>query len=948
MSEHFWAEEIIETYLAGGLEPAERERLERHVAECAECAGALDVARVNDQRLEALFVPVRPDGGLEERMIRELRAAPARRGFRPLPRWGKIVAGVAAMLLLGACGAGVVAVMEEGLLEPLWADVANPDEQAGESSWHYRSYIRLNPNTPLGMDWGADGVEDYRRSVLSAEKKAEEIVGSLIDGTIPNGRAANKFKNLPGSALHLEMMGDVAGSFYGRSGATRNVQPDKDENWAYREHLRDAKAGQAASVYGLDFSPDGKKLSSAGADKMELPKSEQGAEVSAPVQKNPLESVGIRDGDKSNPPTNLPAPGGIGQGGPIAGIPLAGSFWGRSDKTRESQLKIPSYFKPGDTFLKKRIDPNDLYNIAAAPVGEKKVNDEPKKDKKPDPQKTEPAKDPVAQPAGRKIIRSGEVDFEVESFDDSVAVIVTLVRATNGGFIATVNSDKLANGKVRGSVVIRVPPDELDKLVLDLRKELGKKGELKGQRIGSQDVTKQYTDMESRLRAARTMEDRLLKIIKDGKGEIKDLVAAEKELGVWRTRIEELEGELRYYGNLVSLSTLTVNLSEKEIRTAAAVAERERVQAGIEVEDVEKAYQDALKTIAELKGRVTKSELKQHAAGQLNAILHFEVAPESAGLMRDRLRQLGTMARLEVDRVQEAEGAGKMPLTGKVNRGDTQFLVSIYNLANVQPRETIAIQIAATDVPKAFADLRDAVAKAKGRVINSNLSEKDRQNISAALEFDIRRTGESAVQTALNEAGELLSRTANRVPEGDNVSDAKVHYKLDIMPASTIPPRETTKLGLEVADVALTLKAFSETVKESKGRIVVPARIAQEKSGRVTALVVYDVPLSAGPGVIEEFKKSGQVRVHDVTPNPQAPEGKLALARIEVVMSNELLVPRDEGLWSQIRNGISFSLRGLSLSASWLIVGILFVLPWVLLLWVVVWVGRKVLRKRAT
>ena len=121
--------------------------------------------------------------------------------------------------------------------------------------------------------------------------------------------------------------------------------------------------------------------------------------------------------------------------------------------------------------------------------------------------------------------------------------------------MATVSSDKLPNGKVKGSIAVRVPPEHLDSLVLDLRKELGKAGELKGQRIGSQDITKQYTDLESRLRAARTMETRLLQIIKEGKGEIKQLLEAEKELGVWRTRIEECEGELRYYGNLVSLST---------------------------------------------------------------------------------------------------------------------------------------------------------------------------------------------------------------------------------------------------------------------------------------------------------------------------------------------------------------------------------------------------------
>ena len=69
----------------------------------------------------------------------------------------------------------------------------------------------------------------------------------------------------------------------------------------------------------------------------------------------------------------------------------------------------------------------------------------------------------------------------------------------------------------------------------------------------------------------------------------------------------------------------------------------------------------ALAAVAEAKGRVTKSELKQHSAGQFSAVLQFEVAPEAAGPLRDRLKQLGNMVRLEIDRVQQAEGGTAPP-----------------------------------------------------------------------------------------------------------------------------------------------------------------------------------------------------------------------------------------------------------------------------------------------
>src|SRR5205823_2553468 len=157
------------------------------------------------------------------------------------------------------------------------------------------------------------------------------------------------------------------------------------------------------------------------------------------------------------------------------------------------------------------------------------------------------------------------MEFEIDSFYSSIDTIGGILKKlTKGrGFIATTNSDKLPNGKMRGAIVVRMPPEFLDDFLKDLRDSLGKTGELKSQRIGSQDVTKAYTDTESELRAARAVEGRLIEIIKTGKGEIKDLIAAERELGTWRTKIEKMEGEIRYYNNQVGLSTLTINLVEK-------------------------------------------------------------------------------------------------------------------------------------------------------------------------------------------------------------------------------------------------------------------------------------------------------------------------------------------------------------------------------------------------
>ena len=704
---------------------------------------------------------------------------------------------------------------------------------------------------------------------------------------------------------------------------------------------------------------------------------------------------------------------------------------------------------------------------------------------------------------------------------------------------------------MRGSVVVRMPPEELDAFVLELRQTLAKTGELKGQRIGSQDVTKQYTDLESELKAARTMEERLLNLMKDGKGAIKDLLQVEKDLGTYRTKIEKIEGELRYYSNLVSLSTLSITLQEKEIRAAASYTETEQVKAGVEVEDVEKAYLETQAAIREFKGRIGRAEMKQHAAGQFNAILVFEIAPEQSGPMRDRLRQLGNMVRLDIDRVQKVENGGEPTKDGKIRRGDSEFTVSLYNLANVAPRETTTLTLVASDVPAAYRKLREIVGKLKTTVRNAQLQEQDKQNVTAQLDFDVRRTDEPSLQGALettgevlnrrvdrradaenvtdakmmflvhlistnaiepretirrtiavtdvpaaynrlqqavgakeahgrvrsanlqevdrqnnsatvefdvdrvdelgmekalgelgetltkrvdrkvgdnvtdkkvlyqvnliaetsieprevteaalavtdvpatyrklrdlvegakglirnatlqetdrqnitaqlevivrrgdevallaaiNDAGEVITRSTKRNPDGEKVTNTKVGFKLEIRSAGTITPRKKIALIVEVENVRETLTRLADKVTKAGGRVIDGPRVLDHKNGRVTGQAKFDVPLVAADGIAAELRSANKSRYpsEDVSEDTSAPEGRLAVAQITVTLNNaEQIVPRDEGLDAQLRNGLSISLRGLLVSVSWLISAIVFLGPWALVIWIIIRVARR-------
>src|SRR5262249_51227742 len=147
-----------------------------------------------------------------------------------------------------------------------------------------------------------------------------------------------------------------------------------------------------------------------------------------------------------------------------------------------------TYFQPGEQSAGKETA-KDAKKVTAGPTTPPDTKPRPgdntvaQGQPKADPAKPEQPEAPAV--TQRKVIRSGEIEFEIDVFDTAVDK-VTKIATEERGFIATVNSEKLANGKVRGSIVVRVPPDRLDTLILKLRAL----GDLKNQRIGSQDVTK--------------------------------------------------------------------------------------------------------------------------------------------------------------------------------------------------------------------------------------------------------------------------------------------------------------------------------------------------------------------------------------------------------------------------------------------------------------------------
>ncbi len=186
----------------------------------------------------------------------------------------------------------------------------------------------------------------------------------------------------------------------------------------------------------------------------------------------------------------------------------------------------------------------------------------------------------AAMAAARKLVRTGQMTVEVPAFGEAAQRLARLAESL-GGYLAETRSRRDDNGRESGTLVLRVPAERFDELI----NGTGGLGRVRARSASAQDVTKAYTDLETRLRVKRETAERLRAILKDRTAGLADVLAAERELARVTEEIEQAEGERRYYDQQVALSTLTVELAEPQALVSGGAWEpvREALHDALEV-----------------------------------------------------------------------------------------------------------------------------------------------------------------------------------------------------------------------------------------------------------------------------------------------------------------------------------------------------------------------------
>lgn len=168
----------------------------------------------------------------------------------------------------------------------------------------------------------------------------------------------------------------------------------------------------------------------------------------------------------------------------------------------------------------------------------------------------------------RKLIKNGNISFEVHDLDATRNRIETLLSTYNG-YISSDN-EYASEDRISNTLNIRVPSENFDTLLTEISKGVKK---FDNKSISIRDVTEQFLDIEARLKNKKELENKYLEILKKANN-VREILDVERELSKLREDIEATEGRLQYLQNQISFSTLHVTFYKTQQTSGIGFSEK--------------------------------------------------------------------------------------------------------------------------------------------------------------------------------------------------------------------------------------------------------------------------------------------------------------------------------------------------------------------------------------
>jgi hypothetical protein len=169
--------------------------------------------------------------------------------------------------------------------------------------------------------------------------------------------------------------------------------------------------------------------------------------------------------------------------------------------------------------------------------------------------------DTQAEPeSDRMVIQQAQLQLNVNNLENTQTTLEAKA-VQYGGYVVESNVYQNNGEFYSANIIVRVPEAHFQEFLRDAE---GEAAEIVERNVTGQDVTEQYVDLESRLRAKRVVEERLLEFMNNAT-KTDDLLKISTNLATVQGEIEQMVGKMKYLENQISYGTITLSLLEDRV-----------------------------------------------------------------------------------------------------------------------------------------------------------------------------------------------------------------------------------------------------------------------------------------------------------------------------------------------------------------------------------------------
>jgi hypothetical protein len=175
----------------------------------------------------------------------------------------------------------------------------------------------------------------------------------------------------------------------------------------------------------------------------------------------------------------------------------------------------------------------------------------------------------------RLVIRNADLSIVVIEPTDALGSINQMAERM-GGYVVSSNLWKSTNYNgvelPEANVTIRVPAQLLNPAIDEIKNLTENRDvDVLSENVSGQDVTKEYTDLNSQLKNLEDAEEKLREIL-DEANKTEDVLNVFNQLTYYREQIEVTKGQIKYYEESAALSAISVRIQAQEAVNPITVA----------------------------------------------------------------------------------------------------------------------------------------------------------------------------------------------------------------------------------------------------------------------------------------------------------------------------------------------------------------------------------------